>query len=54
MRLTPGLGPFLAAIALGAALAIWHAAASPPRHLLSLGLLALIALLAVAEHRRRC
>jgi len=49
----PGLGFFLAAILVGAALALWTGFGDPPVPALAAGLVLLIALLAVAEHRHQ-
>jgi hypothetical protein len=49
----PGLGVFLAAVLVAAALALWTGFGEPPVPALAAGLVLLIALLAVAEHRHQ-
>ena len=53
MRSKPGLAFFLAAVLVGAALALWTGFGDPPVAALAAGLVLLIALLAVAEHRHQ-
>jgi inner membrane protein involved in colicin E2 resistance len=53
MRWKPGLGFFLAAVLVGAVLALWTGLGDPPVAVLAGGLVLLIALLAVAEHRHQ-
>jgi hypothetical protein len=47
----PGLGFFLVAVAVGAALALWTGFGDPPVGALAAGLVLLFGLLAVAERR---